>query len=215
MLCIVLMILGLAAVLPVGMDGRWQSGSALVFLKLGPLRLQVFPWKWKKKASGQDQTEAPKKEKKKRRTPKQRPALTKKDYFSLAKILLRTMQRFRRKLSVDFLQLHYTAASGDPYDTVMQYSRFCAALEALFPLAKQVLHIKKQDIVLDLTFETDKPIVKARVELALRIWEICYVSARMLVDLLKWRKQHQIAAEQTPAAEEQSKQACSQAAAAE
>lgn len=210
-----LAILFLAAITPIGVDGRWQENTALVFLKLGPLRLQVFPWKWKKSASGQDQSETPKKKKKQRRAPKLKPALTKQDYFSLAKVVFRTMQRFRRKLSVDFLQLHYTAASDDPYDTVMQYSRFCAALEAAFPLAKRVLHIKKQDIVLDLTFETEKPIIEARAELTLRVWEICYVSMRMLADLLQWRKQQRTAAERTKAAVEQPKQTCSQTAAAE
>ena len=219
MLCIVLAILMIAAVLPIGVDGRWQENAALVFLKLGLLRLQLFPWKQKEQADGQNrakQQKKPKKQKKRRRAAKPQPALTRSDYLSLAKLLLRTLQRFRRRLSVDLLQLHYTAASGDPYDTVMQYSRFCATLEAGFPLAKQVLHIKKQDIILNLSFETEQPIVNARLELTLRVWELCWISLRMLVELLRWRKQRQTAAaHRIPAAEKQAEQPCSQTAAPE
>ncbi|MGI6012799.1 MAG: hypothetical protein ACOX7K_00735 [Oscillospiraceae bacterium] len=198
---ILLLFLVLLAILPVGMDGRYQEGNASVFLKLGPLRVQLIPWKQKKKRKTQE-----KKVKKKKTKSDAQQAGTKsgkKDYFSLVKIIFRTLRRFQRKLSVDFLMLHYTAASDDPYDTVLQYGRMSAAVGSLLPLSKQVFHIKKQDVVLDLTFEVTKPIINARVEMTLRVWEILYISLQMLLDLLKWKRKQSTAATQSPAASEQ------------
>ena len=182
---IVLLILFLLAVSPVGVDGRYQEGKASVFLKFGPIRFQLFPWKRKQKKT-KNKAEKQKKRKTKKDSEQQpETAGGKKDYWSLIKILFRALRRFQHKLSIDLLMLHYTAASDDPYDTVMQYGRLSAVIGSFSPLAKQMFHVKKQDIVLDLTFETEKPIITARLVATLRIWEIFSLTVCTLFELLK------------------------------
>lgn len=187
---IVLLVLVLLAILPVGVDGRYDQGTASLFLKCGPLRFQVVPWKRKSKPKKQKNKTAKQKKKAAAKSDqKPAPDSGKKDYRSLIRIVFRALQQFHRRMCMNLFMLHYTAASDDPYDTVMQYGRISAAVGALLPLAKQIFHIEKQDIILDLTFETEQPIWSARLVLTLRIWELFDISVRVGLDLLRWKKQ--------------------------
>lgn len=201
MLGVILLILCLVAILPVGVDGRYQSGKAMLFFKIGPLHLQLYPWKSNRRKR-KDKIKMRQKKTRQNNAASRLVQDKRKNYRFLLKILFRTLQRFRRKLCINYLMLHYTAASSDPCDTVMQYGKACALIEGVFPLAKQIFHIKKQDIILDLTFETTKPIMNWRVEMTLHIWEICILSVQTLVELLRWKRKD--IAKQKPATTEPS-----------
>lgn len=199
---VILLVLCLLAILPVGVDASYEKGTVFVFAKCGPLRLQILPWK--RKSRTKSKADKTKKAKKQKKHPAQETAAQngKRDYRSLIKIAVHALQGFRQKLCVNFLMLHYTAASDDPYDTVMQYGRISAAIGGLLPLARRVFHIKKEDIVLDLTFETAHPVIAARIVLTLRIWEIVSLAVRTLAELLRWKRRQRADTKPSPEKEQ-------------
>ena len=165
-LWIVLALLGLLILLNllrVGVSAGYEAQALSVSARVGPLTIPVLPRppesepkkpkKEKPQKEPKEETQAPPKEKK-------LPDLD--TVFALAKLALKAVGSFRRKLTVELFRLVFIAGADDPYHTAMQYAYVNAALGSLRPLAERALHIQERDVQVGADFTADKPRIEAR-----------------------------------------------------
>lgn len=177
-LIIILAVILLLLFMPVGVDAAYLGGNFTLAAKIGFLRLNLVPGKGhKEKKPKKEKPEKEKKQKKKKEKAKDKPKrkLTKDDILSIAKIALKMLGRFRRKLCFDELMLHLTVAMDDPCDTVTRYGQINAAISGLLPPLHKAFRIRKEDIGTAMDFFGDRMSADAKVTATLRIWEILYI----------------------------------------
>ena len=87
-------------------------------------------------------------------------------------VLLIGLGRFGRKLAVDRVLLHYTAAGKDPYNTAMTFGYVNGALTTLAPICRRSFDAKDVDVWTDVDFTTEKTKVDFGVALTIRIGQI-------------------------------------------
>lgn len=182
-LAIILGIFLLIGLTPVGVDASFMHNVLKVSAKVGPLKITVFPTVPKVEKAAK-RVEA--KEMKKAEKEGARPSMEL--ILQLVKLGLRALGRFRRRLHVRHLTVHYVAAGDDPYQTALQYGAITAALNALAPLSDRVLKIRHKDIRADLSFETDKPAVAARLVAVIAIGDLVYIGLALAVEYLAYRR---------------------------
>lgn len=197
-LWIVLALLGLLILLNllrVGVSAGYEAQALSVSARVGPLTIPVLPRppesepkkpkKEKPQKEPKEETQAPPKEKK-------LPDLD--TVFALAKLALKAVGSFRRKLTVELFRLVFIAGADDPYHTAMQYAYVNAALGSLRPLAERALHIKKRDVQVGADFTADKPQIEACLTLTIRIGQIIAIGVVFGVGYLKLMLQKKKAA---------------------
>ena len=176
---IALGVLFLIASIPLGVFVRYDSQGLLVRIVAGFLRFTVFPLK-KRKKQKKDPSENQKKESQKESTinqekkenpPKKGGSL--RDFLPLVQILLDFMNQFRKKVTINNLQLKLILAGEDPCDLAVNYGRAWAALANFLPALENTFTIKKRDCEVECDFTATETLVKAQAELTLRFWEIC------------------------------------------
>ena len=200
-LLIVLLVIGAMLFLVVGVDAKYD-GHVSVALCVGPFRLNlatdpenIKPKKTgKKKKSAKEEQPGEKQDKTRR--------IDKTLIFDMIPVAIKGLGRFKRKLCIDLLAFHFTAGSSDPYKTVMQYGRVCAAMGSIVPMVERQLNVRERDIRADLDINAEKPEILVHIITTLAIWEGIYIGVSMGIDFLKiyipYRKQQkQKASEQT------------------
>lgn len=189
-LWILLGLLALLLLMPVGVAAAFVGGVFSLAVKIGPARIKILPKRLK--AESEAVEEAPKKEKKPRKEKKQkdpnkpRQKLTKDDILGIVRLVLKALGRFRRSLSLDELLLHLTVATGDPYDTVMQYGYVNAALGVILPLLHNAFKVRREEISTAMDFQMEKMAVEAKLTATLRIGQILYIALCAGSALLLW-----------------------------
>ena len=88
-------------------------------------------------------------------------------------------------LRVDYLRLHYTFASGDPFKTAMGFGASSAAMNTLVPLIDGAFIIKQRDIGTSFDFLSDKPSYDCWITLSIQVWELVYIGSALGLDFLK------------------------------
>lgn len=188
---IIIVILILILLLRVGADAAYADGVFSLAIKIGPFSKKLLPAP--EKPEGVEKK--PKKEKKKKNAPAEVKAEKKKsgkkkftlrDLLGIVKIGLKTLGNFWRKISIDHLKLHFVFGSSDPYDTVMGFGYFNAAVGALLPLLHKAFNIKDEDYDSKIDFESDKIQIDARVCATIRIGEIIIVALCALYAAIRW-----------------------------
>lgn len=201
---IILLIISVIALIPVGVDGGYNSSGLRFFVRVGLVQLRVYPpgrllsrltQKTKKPKKKKPPTSAELEEQKPEK-PKSKPKMSKDDIFSLLKMGLKAMSRFRRKLTVDYLRIHITVASGDPFKTAMGYGTASAALSAAIPLAEGAFNITERDFGVSCDFLAEKAQPDFWLTASIQIWEILYVGAAFAIDFLKNKRKKKRAAAQ-------------------
>jgi hypothetical protein len=180
---IVLAFFLLLGLLPIGADGGYCENAAFLSVRIGPLPYRILPQKERRETERQKAARLRKEEKRKvkklakaqKKAQKERKAPDVNTILALAKMGLQALQRFRKRLSVDYIRFLWTAAAGNPYDAAMQFGAVSAALGALTPLAASVLRVRQSEVDVSLRFDTEKPILDARLTLSLRVWEILWI----------------------------------------
>lgn len=197
-LWIVLALLGLLILLNllrVGVSAGYEAQALSVSARVGPLTIPVWP------RPPESETKKPKKEKPPKE-PKEEAAAQPEEkklpdldtMLALAKLALKAVGAFRRKLRVELFRLVFIAGADDPYNTAMQYAYVNAALGSLRPLAERALQIKKRDVQVGTDFTADKPQIEARLTLTIRIGQIVAIGAVFGVGYLKFVLQKKKAA---------------------
>ncbi len=195
---IVIVLLLLILLLPVGIDAAYASGALTLKLKTGPIRIQLLPAKKKKKPKQRKEKPTRADQDSSGHDDAGKLRLGRDDVLTLLRLVLRTLRRFRKHLSVDLLRLYWIAAAEDPYDAAVQYGAMNAALTAVIPLAESVLKIREKDVRTDFDFEARSPVIDARAVATLQVWEILFIVLCAGAAAVSWylgkRKQARIAA---------------------
>jgi len=190
---------------PYGVDAAYLGGKFSLRVKAGFLYIKLFPKKEKVKTEAKLRKEAERKAKKAEKKaakkaekeaaaaaappkPKKKPDIH--FLLALAQMGLRAVKRLFRSFSIDFLMLHYVAASDDPCDTATQYAWLGAAFNAIAATAGNRIRVKKSDVRLDADFTEETPQIEARLTVSLQLYKVVALAAAFGVEYLKWKKQH-------------------------
>ena len=186
-LIIVLLILTVLLLTPLGVDGGYNGKSLILGIRIGFLNIRILP---KKKKSTKPKIPKQKKALKQtgeisktKKAPKK--SFDKKLLKSLIKPALKALGRFRKKLRLDYIRLHYTFASDDPYKTAMGFGVSSAAMNTILPLIENAFEIGERDIGTSFDFLSDKPIFDCWITTTIHVWEVLYIAIVFGIDYLK------------------------------
>ena len=156
----------IALTIPARVRLSYDQGALAVWVRYGPIRLQIFPPK-EKPSQEESADPSPKKQKKRKKQkrekkpPKPRAKINLDQILysleTLPPILARLLGRTGRGVRVEPLKVHLLIACADPADTAQLYGRLCAALSAGLPLLERAVRIKDQDIRLFPDFMGEQP----------------------------------------------------------
>ena len=180
-LMIILAVFVLIGIIPVGVDAGYINSEVSVKIKAAFVNIPVVPKKEK----------APELNKKKKKSDSTENKTKKKFDFdfvlAIIKMGLRALERFRKKLSIDHLMLHYTSGGDDPYSVAMQVGYVSAAMSALLPPADHILKIRSRDIEVSADFQSENTRIDARLVMTIQIWEILYIALAFGFEFLRYK----------------------------
>ena len=106
----------------------------------------------------------------------------------LLKLVLRTLSRFRRKLTVNRFLLHITVGGGDPYSAVMAYGTINYAMATVGSAAGHAFNVRSSDVQTGIDFSADNYTVEAGVTITINLARIIAVAAAAGVGFLKIKR---------------------------
>ena len=184
---VVFLVLTVLLLTPLGVDGGYSGKSLILGLRIGFFNIRIMPRKKK-----QVKPKIPKKKKvpkhtaenaKAEKTPKK--SFDIKEIKPLIKPALKALGRFRKKLRLDYLRIHYTFASDDPFKTAMGFGISSAALGGVLPLVENAFDIGERDIGTSFDFLSDEARFDCWITTTIHIWEILYIAIAFGIDYLK------------------------------
>lgn len=189
-LCALLLLLVIVLLIPARVRFSYDRGELALWVRFGPLKLQILP----KKESPQAETQEKKPKKDKKGAPKKekkpKAKINREQIFytleTLPPILGRALRRTGRRLRIQPLKVHLLIAGPDPAAAAELYGRLEAALNAALPVLHRVIRIREQDIRLFLDFQEERMDCIADVGGSLRPWDLVSVGVRAGGSLLKW-----------------------------
>ncbi len=171
----------LLLLLRVGARATLDSGGFSLRIIAGPLRLKILP-------PGEEKAKKPKKSKKPKaeKTGEEKPEgekekakpkikVTLELVTSVLKAVGELLGRLRRKISIDKLTIHYTAAGEDPGAAAMSFGYANAGIYALMPVIENIFKVKERDVGAAVTFDSEESELFIDAQLTLAIWEILYI----------------------------------------
>lgn len=187
-LLIIFIILAILLLLPLGVDGGYRQKQLIVGLKIGPLNIKLFPRKQKVKSISKSSHERKSKKTDARqggflekfKMPTERQKL-----LDILKLMLESLGRFRKKLSIDYLRLRITVATGNPFKTAMQFAGVNIAANAFFPLFDNAFNIKDRDFGIYSDFCADKSDYDLWLTATFNLLDIFIIVALFGIDYLK------------------------------
>lgn len=184
-LVIVILILTVLLLIPLGIDGGYSGEKLILGLRVGFLNIRVFPGKLKPIKLKRPKKTIKEKEPKTGEIEKEKVPLNRKELFRLAKIGLKALGRFKRKLHVDYLRIRYTFATDDPFSTAMGFGYSSAALGVIVPLIDSAFDIGERDIGTSFDFMSDKSSIDCWLTTTIKVWEVFYIAIAFGIDYLK------------------------------
>lgn len=164
-LCIALAVIVLLAFLPIGIRLSYDEAGGFVWLKIGFIKLKLYPQDKTGKAK-EDRKQSDNHGKKGEKKAKD-GSLT--DFLPIVRVVLDFLSDFRRRLWVQNLRFQLVLAADDPCDLAVHYGEAWAAVGGLFPLLEQYVKIKKRNIevLCDFTAEQTKVVAYADIRITL------------------------------------------------
>ena len=157
---------------------RLKVGARVVFgdelkawVKLGPLMLQVYPLVEKKK-------EKPKKEEKEKKESAEKKEKTARNItfdavwqliHELIPPILDTLERVRKGLHIDRLELHLMISDLNPAVAAQRYGKMNAVIWPLLAAVENVITVEQWNVQLDLDFASHKTKVDGELILTMRL----------------------------------------------
>ena len=201
---ITLGIVFLLAVLPLGVQIRYNSEGMVLKVIAGPVKITLVPRPQKKKKKKEPKKKATPAEEENLPKPPQPPKASKEkktkgekggsltDFLPLVKVALDFLGDFRRKLRLDNLYLRLILAADDPCDLAVNYGRAWAAVGNLLPQLEKWFVIKKRDVEVECDFEAVEILVIAHLDLTITFGRLLAAvvkfAVRALIEYLKLRK---------------------------
>lgn len=182
----VLLALTALGLLPLGVDAAYEAGGFRLHLRAGPVAIAVYPREKKekkpKKPRGKGEAapedEAPADKKKPRPSGPMIKALIARGYEALCRLV--------RRVRVDVLRLHFTAAGADPYSGAMAYGAAGLAMEGLLRAADG--RIAHPDLRADVDFDLEKPKISGQIRLTVRLHRLLGIGIGFGIGVLKDRR---------------------------
>lgn len=171
---IALGILVLLAIFPLGISICYDAGGFLAKLIAGPVRLSLYPRKnqEKKKEKEPEKQEGPKKNAGNppaASKPKAKKGGSLTDFLPMAKLVLRLLNDFRRKIRVNRLEAKLVLAGEDPCDLAVNYGRAWAAVGNVLPQLERVFKIKKRSVEVEADFRETETRISARLDVTITL----------------------------------------------
>lgn len=183
LVCVFLVLLSAAVLLPVSLRIQYEQGTHRVTVRYA--RWVIYPRKKTKTASTSKKAKktppSPQKERAKINSAQIRYSLD-----QLPPVLLRALRRTGRKLRITPLKVHVLVATGDPADTAILYGKLEAILASVLPVLHGLITIEEQDIRLfpDFCEETMDYIVDAGV--TIRLLDLVRIALCALGGIIQW-----------------------------
>lgn len=177
----VLLALWLISLIRVGGIVEYSAEGVLARLRLGPVRVELFPGKPKKEKPPKH---AKKKKKKEKVKPEREPVpLTEKVggalslFQELLPVALELVGKLLRKLRVDELVLHLTWAARDPASAAIGYGAAQAALGSILALLERGFDVRELDAGVAVDFTLSQPVIYARGSLSFTVGQLTALGA--------------------------------------
>ena len=186
---LVLVLLFLLGQTRIGVQGEYTAEGLTARVRLGLVRLQVYPLKKQK----QKKEKPPKKKKPPKRETEEKPKKggPVKLLLRLLPLALEAGGQFRRKLQVDLLRLEVTAGTSDPADAAMVYGRANAALGAAWRPLVTAFRVKDGHAAVRIDFDSEQTTVYGAAALSIKVgqalWLGLYFGAKALRQIILLR----------------------------
>lgn len=185
---LVLAVLFVLCRIRIGVKLEYKQEGLFVWVRAGMLKIPVYPV-------------ASKEKKKEKRTAKEKPPAEKKPKGGLLDlvtafipIVLDAVKTLRRKIQVDKLDMHLTAAAADPGDAALQYGQANALLGSLWQPIVTAFHVKDGHAGVSVDFEQTNPTLYLLASLSLTIGQalalIAVFGVRALAALIRTRNKN-------------------------
>lgn len=177
----VLLALFLLSRIRVGGLCEYSKDGLLAKLKVGSLRIQLYPAKPKKKK------EKPTEEKKEKPT-EEPPAKPGGDLTQLKEFLpffADAAGSLKRKIRMDRIYLDFIAAASDPAMAAMEYGYANAAIGMIWPLFENNFKVKERRIRTAVDFQAPSPTIYVYAALSLTIGQAITLGVKLLFRFLK------------------------------
>ena len=194
-LLLILLAFFLIGQLRIGVDGQYGEDGLQVWIRLGTVRLKVYPTK--PKSEGKPKPK-PKPKPKKNEQPKQEKGkkLTLDDILELARqfvpLALEAAGCFWSKLVVDKLDIRIIVGSNDPADAALLYGQLHGALGAVWQPLTQAFHVKDGRGRVEVDFNSSSITLYFHGALSLKLGQILWLAVhfggKALARFLKFRK---------------------------
>lgn len=175
-------VLALLLSLKAGVWLRWESGTALLKIRIGWLR---FTLSAKKKGKADKNPASVQKSTAEKKTEK----TTLKKWISALishwREVLQLLGKILKAPELQLLCLRVVVGGRDPEACALNYGRICAAVSAVLPALQSVFRINQQDIDVSVDFERNKTDLLCEAELTLRIYEILAIVVSGMLLLIK------------------------------
>lgn len=180
---IVLIVLGILLLQTVGVDAEYSDSGVRASGKIGPFKIRFD------KAFGGKKQEAKTDEKPAAEKPEKKLSLNrllehKVLVMDFLRAALHTLRRLRRRLCIDFIGIHYTAASRDPYYTAIEFGAANALMAAVTAAVYSGFKVRDSDFKTWLDYSISSPVLYVHVTMSLSMWELFYVGGGLVVELL-------------------------------
>ena len=157
---------------PFGAHVAYIGGELAVDARVMGINIGIIPQKERKKPKKEKKPAAEEPAEKKKGLPL---GLTKEQIPELLKLAFYTLDRFRRKFTVNYLMVHFVAACEDPYDTAMLYGYANAAAGIVEGLSGRGWDIRRRDIQVGVDFENTECRADAEVTVTISLGRILAV----------------------------------------
>lgn len=177
-LLIILAIIAVILLVPFGVAADYAAGVFTLAARVAFVNIRILPRTEKPGKEKPPKEKKPKKPKKRRpegaEEPEEKP--TPEELLALARLELRALSRFRRKLTVNRFVLRFVSAAEDPYDAAMRYGYVNTALTVLEPQARQAFRVLHSDVQTSVDFEGTSPRIEAGVTVTINLARILAVA---------------------------------------
>jgi len=175
-LAVILGSLLLIALLRFGVIVEYNEKGFKLWAKAAFLKFKIIGDDVKKKEK------KPKKKKdKKEKPPKDKvsfkemiPGLLK-EYKNIFRAIFKTLGRFKRKLLIKQLTVHFVSASEDPYNTAMVFGASNAVYEAVIRHINTKFRVRRFDLRSWFDFTAAEQTIYVKVIVSIAVWEVFYV----------------------------------------
>lgn len=182
----------LLSLIRVGGTVEYSRSGTLVHLRAGPLHIQVYPPKPRKKSGEKKPKRAKKSSKPQEEQPEPKPGGQLDTLKAMLPFVADTAGQLRRKVRVDRLLLDVTAAAPDPAMAALSFGGVNAAIGMIWPLLENNFNIGDRRIRTKVDFNLTEPEAYLYASFSLRLGQAVVLALTLGMKFLKlWSGRNQ------------------------